>query len=240
VNAFAGSPGVGVDAQGGAVIDPTENVKELVAASILRLDDLRIQSEKYIEKIVELQAKHETELREKEAERIDAIRTVDVAANQQATKDAEIRASALAKQVTDSAEAMRSQVAAAAAAAATSLAAALVSIQESLAELTRRMYEQQGQKQQVVESRASDADFAPILEAITRLQATANENSGGRKQVAETRANFTLGQGLVAVLILLVTASAAVYTAIHRGSTLTPTPTVVCSATYHPAPCPQP
>jgi len=216
----SGSPGPSTDRHNEPVFDPSENVKELVALAIVRLDDLRIQSEKYLEKIVGLQATHSAELRVLEASRIDAIRAVDVAASQQATKDAEIRATALAKQVTDSAEAMRSQVAAAAAAAATSLAAALAPIQQSLAELTQRMYEQQGQKQQVVEARATDADFAPILQAIQSLQKTADENAGGQAQTVQTRAGWSvtaqliaLGVSLFALVFLAISTIVGVYLA---------------------------
>lgn len=136
-------PGLGVDAFGKPVIDPTKNVLDLVEAAVRRLDDLS-----------KLREQHAREMRQAEKERIDAIRAVDVAASQQQQKDAEVRATALANTVAATAEANRSQVAAAATAAATSLAAALVPIQERLAELTRLQYEQQGQKQQVVESRA--------------------------------------------------------------------------------------
>ena len=212
------SPGPGVDREGRPVIDPTKNVLNLVEASVRRLDDLRRQSEKYIVDMATMAAAHAKELRELEAQRIDAIRTVDVAASQQTAKDAEVRAAALAKQVTDAAEAMRAQVAQTASAAATSLGAALVPIQERLAELTRLQYEQQGQKQQVVESRASDADFAPILTAIARLETIASEARGQKTQVIETQAKgVSVGMwvavgisalvALIALVALLLTLS---------------------------------
>lgn len=174
--------------------------------------------------MAKLRAEYEDRLSEKEAARIDAIRAVDVAASQQATKDAEVRASALAKQVSDSAEAMRNQVAAAATAAATSLGAALVPIQERLAELTRLQYEQQGQKAQVIESRASDADFAPIMAAIARLETSQSEGRGEKTQAVETRARggsvgMWIGVGIAALgfSVTFVTAAVAAvaYIATH-------------------------
>jgi hypothetical protein len=50
-------PGIGVDARGGQVIDPTENVKALNAAEAKRQDDLR-----------NMEAKFQNAMREKEAE----------------------------------------------------------------------------------------------------------------------------------------------------------------------------
>ena len=173
-------PGPAVDSAGRTVIDPTKNVDALVEAAVKRLDDLRTMENTWrdrsdailaehahelrraeagrLDERLELRASYDEKLRDVESHRLDAIRAVDIAASQQAAKDAEIRASALAKQVSDSAEAMRNQVAAAATAAATSLGAALVPIQERLAELTRLQYEQQGQKAQVVEGRAEKSD----------------------------------------------------------------------------------
>jgi hypothetical protein len=243
-----GSPGPGVDAEGWPVVDPTKNVDTLVEAAVKRLDDLRTVGEEHARETANLRAVHERELRVLESARIDAIRAVDVAASQQATKDAEVRASALAKQVSDAAEQQRNQVAAAAQAAATSLAAALVPIQERLAELTRLQYEQQGQKAQVIESRASDADFAPILSAIQSLQQTANENRGGREQVAQTRSNanfiYTL-MGITIGFFTLIFLVIGFYLAIHKNSTnTTPTTTtpaqqIICTSSYHPSPpCP--
>jgi hypothetical protein len=151
---YEGSSGPATDQSGNPVIDPTKNVLDLVEAAVARINDLMALVASHDTEIRNLERAHAKELRQLEAERINAIRAVDVAASQQQQKDAEVRASALAKQVSDAAEQQRGQVAAAATAAATSLAAALVPIQERLAELTRLQYEQQGQKQQVVEGRA--------------------------------------------------------------------------------------
>jgi hypothetical protein len=143
-------PGVAIDAKGGAVVDPTENVKalneaglkavaEALAAALKRQDDLRTAQDLLFKSKMEDEAKitdlqHQLsdaeirridqiekfrvivdkELREAEAKRIDAIRTVDVQAVQVASSRADTTATALASQVTQSAEVLRNQVTASA------------------------------------------------------------------------------------------------------------------------------
>lgn len=165
-------PGPGVDATGQAVVDPTRNVLDKVEDSVKRLDDLREQSERHTDTVAKMEAEHAKELRKLEADRIDAIRAVDVAASQQQQKDAEVRATSLAKQVSDTAEANRVQVAAAASAAATSLGAALVPIQERLAELTRLQYEQAGAKVAVVETSTTSRGQVAIFIAAAAVAAS--------------------------------------------------------------------
>jgi hypothetical protein len=155
-----GEPGAAVDAQGRPVLDPTKNVLDLVEAAITRLDDLneayRNRYEMEFRNLVDRmdrETRYTSELRKAEAERINAIRSVDVQALQQATSAAEIRATALATQVSQSAEAMRSQVAAAASASEVSLKSSLEPIQNAIQDLRRAQYEQQGQRAQVVETR---------------------------------------------------------------------------------------
>lgn len=80
-----GQPGIGVDAKGGAVIDPTANVKELVEAANRRQDDLRIANDKYLDAEVrhvreqaELRAQYDKLLREIDTVRQEKVREVDV------------------------------------------------------------------------------------------------------------------------------------------------------------------
>lgn len=209
-----GSIGPSTDRHNDPVIDPTKNVLDLVESAIKRQDDLRTMQALHTEEMASLRATYDEKLAAKESQRIDAIRAVDVAASQQATKDAEVRASALAKQVSDAAEQQRNQVAAAAQAQATSLAAALVPIQERLAELTRLQYEQQGQKAQVQESRDVGAER--------------------RDQGAEGRSQATLVLGVVLGLVTLLMAVVAVY-ALSHPAVATPTQPAVVTVTT-PAP----
>lgn len=197
------NPGLAVDAGGNPVIDPTRNVLDLVQAAVLRQDDLR-QSEKehlrellalrseqgnndrrHIKELLELGASYEEQLRAAEAKRIDAIRAVDVAAAAQGRIEAEARASALATQVQASAEAMRNQVASAAQAAAGSLVNALDPIQKAIDELRQAQYQAQGQKAQIVETRAGGGAVAGyiagavgVLVAVITIVVLLVSNSG--------------------------------------------------------------
>jgi hypothetical protein len=74
------SPGPGVDAQGRPVVDPTQNVLNVLAAAVGRQDDLRTSEQRHLERLTEVRMQYDRELREAEAKRIDAIRAVDVAA----------------------------------------------------------------------------------------------------------------------------------------------------------------
>ena len=151
-------PGPGVDAAGEPVIDPTRNVLDLVEAANRRQDDLRQMSERHTRELATIRASHATEMRIAEADRLDAIREVDAQAVQQAATVQDTRATALAGQVADAAEAMRSQVANTATAAATALATALAPIVASIEQLRAAMWQEQGQKTQVVETQAKSAN----------------------------------------------------------------------------------
>jgi cobalamin biosynthesis Mg chelatase CobN len=175
------NPGPGVDIRGQPVVDPTENVLQLVEAAVRRLDDLRQmethhQAEKagliaeHLASIAQLRADYGEKLRLAESARIDAIRAVDVGAVQRAAEVSAQQAQTLAVQVATSAEALRAQVSAAQAAAASSLAAALEPMQRSIDDLRRAQYEAQGQRTQVVESRgASGTVIAAIGIGLTLL-----------------------------------------------------------------------
>jgi hypothetical protein len=147
------TPGVGVDASGFPVQDPTANVLDLVEAAIKRQDDLRDLESRHIREVSRLRAEYEDMLREAETKRIDAIRAVDVGAVNRAAEVAALQATTLAGQVAQSAETLRTQVAAAATAATVALAAALEPIQKDIADLRRAQYEAQGVKSNVGETR---------------------------------------------------------------------------------------
>ena len=165
-NGGNGGSGPATDRNNEPVIDPTANVLDLVDAAVTRLDDLRqVETRriddlrdsflKRIEEIAAVRSHYENELRMSESKRIDAVRAVDVAAVAAAASAAETRATALAQQVSASAEAMRNQVAAAAQAASTALTAALEPIQKDVADLRRVQYEQQGQRTEIGDRRLS-------------------------------------------------------------------------------------
>jgi len=146
--------GLPVDWRGNPAIDPTANVTAQLLAAVTRLDDLRESEALHVREIMALHDEHAKELRRAEAARIDAIRTVDVAAVRAAAEVSATQATTLAAQVSTSAETLRNQVQAAATAATVALAAALDPIQKDIADLRRAQYEQQGQRQSGVDSRA--------------------------------------------------------------------------------------
>jgi hypothetical protein len=142
-----------VDAQGLPVIDPTQNVLDLVDAAVQRQDDLRLAESRHVREIARLRAEYTAELRRAETARIDAIRAVDVGAVNRAAEIAAQQATTLANQVATSAETLRNQVSAAAAAANAALSAALEPIQKDIADLRRAQYEAQGVKSNVGDTR---------------------------------------------------------------------------------------
>lgn len=147
-------PGPGVDAQGRAVIDPTDNVRHEMAAAIERQDDLREMEAKHIRELNAMRDNHNHSMRESESARLDAIRSVDINAVQRAAEVSATQAATLAAQVTASADALRIAVEQAAVQARTSLSLALEPIQKDIADLRRVQYEAAGQKTQVVETQA--------------------------------------------------------------------------------------
>lgn len=150
----AGSdPGPGVDAAGRPVIDPTQNVLDLVQAAIQRQDDLREAEARHARELAAMRASYDRELREAESQRIDAIRAVDVSAVQRAAEVASIVA-----------ETLRTQVATTAQQAAAGLAAALEPIIKDIADLRRAQYEAQGVKANVVDRRL---DLGTLLGALS-------------------------------------------------------------------------
>lgn len=139
-------PGPGVDASGRPVIDPTQNVLQLVEAAIKRQDDLRDAEARHVREIADLRELHAERMRIAEADRINAIRQVDVNAVQRAAEVADNRATTLAGQVSTAAEAMRA-----------ALAAALEPIQKDIADLRQAQYLTAGGKTQIVETQAKGA-----------------------------------------------------------------------------------
>lgn len=79
--------GLGVDAFGGPMIDPTANTIAGLAGAVTRLDDLREETDKRYDRelwwtryVAELRSKHAMELAVAESKRLDANRQVDVTA----------------------------------------------------------------------------------------------------------------------------------------------------------------
>lgn len=147
------SQGPSTDANNAPVIDPTENVLSLVEAANRRQDDLRLAEARlwasevrHLKEIAQIREGHATEMRKAEAARIDAIRQDDRGAVTRAGDVAFQQAQVLATQLTNTAEAMRTQMAASAVQSQAQLAAALEPIQKDVSELRQVQFQQQGER----------------------------------------------------------------------------------------------
>lgn len=213
-------PGPGVDIQGRTVIDPTVNVKEKLEDTVRRLDDLASMRAVHHDALEGQRRYYEGLLRDAEQgrrqaekDRLDAIRIIDVTAVARAAQEQNERAQQLAAQLQATAEANRVQVAAAATAFRAELVSTIDPIQKRLEEISRTQYEQQGQKQQVVESRESAGDLKPILDALSglgssirALQDVRERNVGGQQHEIASRDNtrymIALAGGAVTALTI--------------------------------------
>jgi len=175
--------GLGVDSTGGPVIDPTDNVKSLMEASVKSLtreaellaqlaDEKIVRMERELiqqEKVANLRAEHEKEIRKMESDRVNSIRSVDVA-NAAATATQLLTAVnnyAAAQQAT--AETLRNQVASTAAAAIASQSALINPIVERVAVLEKTSYTGAG-KQAV-----TDPAMADLVMEMRKLTGTRSE-----------------------------------------------------------------
>ena len=217
--------GLGIDAYGGAVVDPTENVKALTEAANLRQDDLRdlhmrLMDEKVarvhdgvlnIEKIAQLRSEHNKEIRHMESDRVDKIRSVDVA-NAAATATQLLSAvTTLATTAQATAETLRNQVAATAAAVASQTERVVNPILERVALLEKSSYTGAGKQ----------AYQDPMMtELVAKMNSLLESRAGGAGRVSGISASWAV---LVAA-VLLVGALLAIY----RSS---PTPPQVIYAT---------
>lgn len=145
--------GRAVDATGGPVVDPTDNVLQLVDAESLRQDGLRQAGEAGIRREMAIRAEYDEKLRRAEKDRIDAIRAVDQGQIQRAAEVQATAALALQAQVVASAEAVRTQQGAFAQSFTDALANAVKPLADSIATLQAQQWKDFGGRQQVVEQR---------------------------------------------------------------------------------------
>lgn len=192
------SQGPAVDQTGTPVIDPTENVKNILEAAVKRLDDLRAESittrdreiahvkdlmalrGEYTEKLLNQQAENIEKLQIAEAKRIDAIRAVDVNAVSVASERAAAAANVLASQVTASAETLRALVATTAATQAQQSAQQVAQLSDRLAALEKSANEGIGR------GRVVDPQLDAMLTKIDRMstqQTQTDSTRGGGQQM---------------------------------------------------------
>lgn len=171
-----GIRGMGVDARGGPVVDPTANVVALNEAANKRQDDLRDSERRFFESEVEhvkemaaLRAGYQQQLSEAEAKRIDAIRAVDVNAVAVASERQAAAAQVLANQVAQSADALRTLVSTTAAAMAEQQRQQMTQITDRLTLVERSQYEGRG-KQLVADPQMER--LSALVEQLASKQAT--------------------------------------------------------------------
>lgn len=176
-------PGLGVDALGGAVVDPTANVKDLNEAASKRQDDLRDATNKLIDAKIDhlrdmqvLRADHAREIREIESKRLDAIRQVDVLAVNTAADRALQAIQALAATTTANAETLRAMVANTAATIATQTNQTVTAIIERIANLEKSSYTGMGKQ---AYSDPMMEDLVKKIENLGSVQKTSQGKSEG-------------------------------------------------------------
>lgn len=237
--ASSGPPaGIGVDAHGGGVVDPSVNVQALNEASVKRLDDLReVTNSLYDAKIAhgaemanlraqyatelgEVRADHAKELRETETHRLDAIRQVDQLTATTAADRAAQATQALAVRAATDAETLRGVVATTATAQGQTTSQQFSAVIERIAALEKSSYQGQGR------STATD----PMLE---QLLAKVNGLSNGQQLNAGKSEGLSIaGQMLLGVVAIIGVLIAA---AVYLRPVAAPAP-IIPPAVYIPAP----
>lgn len=114
--AGGGGAGLAVDAHGGAVIDPTENVIALSEGQNKRQDDLRALERElfdrdiaHVKELASVRALHQQQLDQKESGRLDSIRQVDREEVTKAALSAQQAIATLAISTSTVAETLRAQ-----------------------------------------------------------------------------------------------------------------------------------
>jgi hypothetical protein len=200
--------GIGVDAAGGPVIDPTENVRELFEAGATRQDDLRLaerrlQEEKILRvenslravlSEVKIRADHQRDLDTLEAKRLDAVRSVDQLAVKTEADRSAAAITALANAAATTAETLRSAVNTSATNLATQLTNTVNAITERIAALEKSSYTGQG-KQAVV-----DPQLTEMLGEMRALRAVQALGAGKTEGMDATWKFLIAGVGLLVAL----------------------------------------
>lgn len=185
-------------------IDPTKNVTDLVKAEAKRLDDMRTAETIRVNESIaaakaerELRAEYDEKLRQAEAKRIDAIRSVDVNAVSVASQRTADQASVLATQVSQSAEALRALVAATATTVASSQQQLANTLTARITALEQAQYEGKGKQS------FQDPQLTQLIEQVRTLQA-GNEKNSGRDAGSSSATGYIFGGVSLLVSLLMV------------------------------------
>lgn len=230
----AASRGIGVDAYGSAVIDPTANVIALNTAANLRQDDLRelhmrlVESEikrleqgmtlraelsaanrAHVEEIVRLSSRHNQELSAKESARLDSIRQVDQLAVSTAADRSAQAISALAATTTTNAENLRNSQAAMANTLSQQTTNSLNAITERIAALEKSSYEGAGKQ----------AYQDPMM---TELVSKMNSLLESRAGVSGRSSGISASWAVLIAVVVLVTGLLAIWRSAPIATSPTP------------------
>jgi hypothetical protein len=172
-------PGIATDAGGGPVIDPTANVIALNEAANKRQDDLREANNRWIRAelknqklLLRIQAHHAKDLAEKESARLDSIRQVDEVTKTAAQAQNSLAISTLAKQTTDIATTLSTQVQ-------TTAQAAEARRQADTAEITKRVSALElALSASVGKSTVADPALAELASAVKALLSKESVRTG--------------------------------------------------------------
>lgn len=190
-------PGIGVDSSGGSLIDPTENVRELVDQTVSRLDDLRGASEKYleaqvahIEHIGNIRADYAKLIRENDQIVLQKVREVDVLGSRTESERAQEAIKALAQAGVETAETLRKMVETQASTLASQLDNKFDESNKRISALEALSAEGKG-KQMV-----SDPAMLLMIEKLDKLGTTMTSTQGVTKGIDQTWATLmALGAG---------------------------------------------
>lgn len=198
--------GIGVDASGGAVVDPTANVIALNEAGLKRQDDLRTAAERFMEaasahlkEMAGLRAEYSKDIRELESRRLDAIRQVDVTAVKTEADRALAAIQTLAAQTATNAENLRNALTATAATIAKQTSDTVGQLIERIAALEKSSYEGAGK------SGVVDPMQAQLLDEVKRLREDRSATVGKADGIN------TSWLVVVAVISMLIAGGSVIY-----------------------------
>jgi len=163
-----------------ALIYRIEAVEKLISTRDEHIKELMAMSDKRLDEVSKLRAEYNERLAVAEAKRIDAIRAVDVNAVAVASTRATDQAQVLATQVSQSAEALRALVATTAATVAASQQQLSSTLSARLTTLEQAGYQQAGKQT------LQDPAFVALItkvEALTQARTQTSATSEGRSDV---------------------------------------------------------